>query len=52
MTLGEFREKTSYMPDNATILVNWELLECLETTTVDSDENDNIVIIFARSEDE
>ncbi len=51
MTLGEFREKTSYMPDSATITVNWEFIEDLETVTVDVDENDNTVMIFARSED-
>ncbi len=52
MTLGEFREKTKDMPDDATITVNWELLENLDTVTVYSYEHDNTVVVFARSEDE
>lgn len=51
MTLGEFREKTDWMSPDTEIIVNWELIENLDTYSVITDQDDNKVILMARAEE-
>jgi len=52
MTLKEFRERTDWMSPDTEIIVNWELMDNLETYDLITDQEDSKVILMSRTEEE